>query len=50
MSGGRQVKQELCFGLHFGGRVYVIQAKDKPSMAKWVELIAGAIDAAKAKK
>lgn len=44
------IDRDLCFGLHFGGRLYQIQCKDKNSMAIWVESISSAIDAAKAKK
>lgn len=42
-----KVKGELCVGVHFDKRVYVLQCKDKPSKAKWVEAIQQAIDNAK---
>jgi hypothetical protein len=44
-----KVKGELCVGIHFEKRVYVLQCKDKPSKAKWVEAIQVAIEAAKQK-
>ena len=42
-------KGELCIGLHFQGRVYVLQCKDKASKALWTARIASAIDEAKAR-
>ena len=46
-----QVKEkgELCIGVHFQGRVYVLQCKDKASKALWTSKIASAVDNAKAK-
>ena len=42
-------KGDLCMGVHYQGRVYIMQCKDKSTKAVWTSRISAAIDEAKAR-
>jgi hypothetical protein len=43
------ISVDMLLGVHFQGRTYVLECKDKASKAKWVEALSSAIDNAKTK-
>jgi hypothetical protein len=44
------ISVDMLLGVHFQGRTYVLECKDKASKAKWVEALSSAIDSAKKSK
>lgn len=44
------ISVDMLLGVHFQGRTYVLECKDKASKAKWVEVLSSAIDSAKKAK